>query len=451
MLATASVIAVVFFIIYFVVQTAVYGELDNDLAYEANRHTKEIYIQNDAILFRNKNEWEEKEHREVQVNPVFIQLVNKEGQPMDKSPNLKEDFLVLNEDKGFDIQFDTQLSNSTIRQIQIPIKQNENLKGYIITAMSLEGPKIVLESLRKNLFILFPIVLMGLFFITRFLAGRSIIPVQTITNTADRITRNSLNERIPLPLNKDELFILTSSINQLLDRMQEAIEREKQFTADASHQLRTPLAVLKGTLEVLIRKPRTEEIYQERIQYSIQEINRISEIVDQLLILARFDKTKHKLVQQPINLQTTVDDVLHRYRGTILEKGLAVNVKAIKESVIQSDPYYIDLILDNVLSNAIKYTRKNSAIDILISKKENQLYCQIQDQGIGIKTEDIDHIFNPFFRSDALEHKNIKGNGLGLSIVKKASELLDIKITITSELKKGTCFTLSFGDTNKAS
>src|SRR5690606_22671498 len=99
---------------------------------------------------------------------------------------------------------------------------------------------------------------------------RSIQPVRTITRAANRITRRNLNERISLPGNHDELYDLTSSINELVSRMEKAIEREEQFTADASHQLRTPLAVLKGTLEVLIRKPREEKEYQEKIRYSIR-------------------------------------------------------------------------------------------------------------------------------------------------------------------------------------
>lgn len=444
MLATATVMASVFLFIFFVVHTVVYRELDNDLAYEAHKHTKEIHIVKDSIIFINKKEWEEREHRVVQVNPVFVQIVDENGRIMDKSPNLKEGALAFHSEEIADTHFDTKLNNEAIRQVQIPIEQFGVLKGYILTAMSQEGAVIVLSNLKNILILLFPIVLLGLFIITRFLAGRSIIPVKVITSTTDRITRNNLNERVLLPQNKDELHRLASSINELLNRIQNAIERERQFTADASHQLRTPLAVLKGTLEVLVRKPRKEEEYQEKIKSSIAEIDRISGIVNQLLILARFDKNTQKLEKRKLDLRIAVDDILQRFKSTIHPKNLSINVDADAESCLSSDPYYVDLILENIISNAVKYATQNGKIDISILEKERELVCKIKDNGIGIQKADLQNIFHPFFRSEELNHKEIKGNGLGLSIVKKASELLDVRIEVNSEISQGTTFSVFF-------
>lgn len=445
MLATAGVTLLVFIIIYIVAQTAMYSHIDSDLTIQARMHQKEIFIKNDSIFFINKNEWEEREHKEVRANPVFIQIVNEQGKLMDKSPNLKTSTLIFNENEAFYNQFNTKINGQKIRQIQVPVEQKGELKGYILTAMSLEGSNIVLDNLQQTLLILFPIVLLCLFIITRFLAGRSIIPVQIITQTTDRITRNSLNERVPLPQNKDELFTLTSSINELLDRMKDALERERQFTADASHQLRTPLAVLKGTLEVLIRKPRTSAEYEEKISFSIKEIDRISSAVEQLLILARLDKKTAKIAQMPVNLQIVINDILQRFRHDISKKSLAVNSTATEEFTITSDPYYMDLVLENLLSNAIKYADENTTIDIAIFNKKNKIVCQIKDFGIVIPPNDLEHIFNPFFRADALNHKSIKGNGLGLSIAQKVCDLLHIKLTVSSNLEEGTVFTLVFG------
>ncbi|WP_321538772.1 histidine kinase dimerization/phospho-acceptor domain-containing protein [Flavobacterium piscinae] len=126
----------------------------------------------------------------------------------------------------------------------------------------------------------------------RFFAGRSIKPVQTIIETSNQITKDNLKTRIPLPQNKDELFVLSENINSLLNRIENAVDREKQFTSDASHELRTPLAVIKGTMEVLIRKPRNEAEYKEKIRFCIDEIDRLNTMVDQLLLLARFENQK---------------------------------------------------------------------------------------------------------------------------------------------------------------
>ncbi len=230
----------------------------------------------------------------------------------------------------------------------------------------------------------------------------------------------------------------------MLDRIQEAIEREKQFTADASHQLRTPLAVLKGTLEVLVRKSRTEAEYQAKIQTSIAEIDRISDIVEQLLILARFEKSQQKRSLQTLDLSMVMDDILQRLKHKIQDKQMAVNVKSSGPHLIASDPYYLDLILENLLTNAIKYSPTQAAITVALLSKGSATVCWIEDTGIGIKQEDLEKIFLPFFRSDELDHKEIKGNGLGLSIVKKACDLLKIEIQVDSQLQEGTRFTLLF-------
>jgi signal transduction histidine kinase len=425
MLATASVIAVVFLIIFFVVEAAVYQELDADLSFEAHKHTKEIQIDGDVILFKNKNEWAEHEHREVQVNPVFIQLVTPRGVTMDKSPNLKEDQLVFVQEKAFNSHFDTELKSQSIRQVQLPVQQSGELKGYILAAMSLEGSEIVIESLKNNLLMLFPLVLLGLFFITRFLAGKSIQPVQLITTTTNRITRNNLNERISLPENKDELYTLTSSINELLARMQDAIEREKQFTADASHQLRTPLAVLKGTLEVLARKKRSPEEYQ-------------------VLLLARFDEKSAYKPKDEIQFETLFDDILTRYKQVITDRQLLVNVVIAACPAVFSVYYYVDIVLDNIVSNAIKYTAPGSTLTLAVFPEGGKVVCQVKDEGIGIDKAELAQIFHPFYRSAAVLSSSAKGNGLGLSIVKKACNLLGVAVQVDSELSKGTTFSLYF-------
>ncbi|RMG76612.1 MAG: sensor histidine kinase [Bacteroidetes bacterium] len=444
MLATASVTAVVFFVIFFVVKTTVFQELDRELAFEAHKHTKEIQIVKDSILFVNKREWAEREHREVQVNPVFIQVVNNAGQIMDKSPNLKDGHLVFDTSGKVNNYVDGELNNRRIRQVQIPIEEAGRQRGYILTAMSQEGAIIVLNNLRRTLLVLFPIVLVGLFFIARFLAGQSILPVKIITRTANAITRTNLNERIPYPVNKDELFELTAAINELLARIQKAMEREKQFTADASHQLRTPLAVLKGTFEVLNRKPRTPEEYREKIEVGIAEIDRMSEIVNQLLVLARFDEYAQKQNKRPLDLRRIIDDVLSRFKSEIEEKNLTVEVHVNGTQHILADAYYVDLILENILSNAIKYSFSGGKIAIELTQNASHTTCRIKDEGRGINPGDLEQIFQPFFRSEALLHKDIKGNGLGLSIVRKAIDFLGGHIEVDSEPGKGTTCSISF-------
>jgi signal transduction histidine kinase len=445
MLATAIIIALVFGIVYFIVQQTVYQNIDNDLSFEANKHTSEIKIVEYGIHFINADEFEENEHREVQVNPVFIQLMNSSGVLMDKSPNLKEKQLIFKSDNNQGQHFSTTLNNRAIRQVQIPVQKDNKIAGYIVAAMSLESSLMVLENLRNTLLLSYPIVLIGLFFISSFLAGRSIIPVVSIINTTNRITKNNLNERVELPQNDDELYDLSSSINGLLSRIEDALEREKQFTSDASHELRTPLSVLRGTLEVLVRKERSMEEYQEKIKYSLTEIDRMSSIIDQLLELARFDANPELSSKSAISLNGLVQQTMVQQKPNCSDKNITVNIQQTNfDDNVKVNGFYARLIIDNILSNAVKYSRNDTTIEINLTADEHSSSITIIDQGLGIKPDDMKQIFTPFFRSDALQHKEIKGVGLGLSIAQKAAKAINADIEISSEHGVGTTVKVNF-------
>lgn len=444
MLAMAIIMAMAFLVAYFVVSGAVYRNLDNDLSYEAHKHANEIRINGDSITFENKAEWEEREHREVQVNPVFIQLIDKKGRLMDKSPNLKEDVLEFGESE-FGGHFDSQMGGRSIRQVQLPIEKEGKIVGYILAAMSSESAISTLLKLRNVLIVSYLFVLAGLYFISRFLAGRSISPVSEVTNTIARITKYNLKERVELPQNKDEIYDLSASFNSLLDRIENTIERERQFTSDASHELRTPLATLRGTLEVLIRKPRTEQEYVEKIKVGLSEIEKMANTLEQLLLLARLDSnaaaTTHK---NSIPLPIIVDQSLGSLNRLILDKNLQLDFQFNEDRELLVPQFYTNLILQNLLSNAIKYSENDSSINISIDEVDGRVVCVIEDHGIGINKEDLQNIYDNFFRSDALKHKHVSGNGLGLSIVKKCADAIKANLNIESTLGKGTTVTIKF-------
>ncbi|MCK0130011.1 ATP-binding protein [Flavobacteriaceae bacterium F08102] len=444
MIVTTIIMAVAFVVVYFVVKGVVYRNIDGDLSYEAEKHIDEIKIVGDSIKIKNKKEWEEREHREAQVNPVFIQILDKNGAFMDRSPNLKENKLKFKTKATFGGSFNEHLNDRAIRQIQLRIEQDGILKGYIIAAMSFESSKMVLVYLRNILLVVYLVLLASLYFISKYIAGRSIKPVKLVTDTTSRITKNNLNERVPLPPNKDELFDLSTEINALLQRIENAIERERQFTSDASHELRTPLATLRGTLEVLLRKPREPSEYEEKIIFSLGEINRMTETIEQLLLLARFDSDTKIPSDISVSLATLIDEIISRYKEEITAKDLIVNFRndlAVEPMVSE---YYARLIIGNVFGNAVKYAKERTTIYVHLKRVDTKVICTIKDQGIGIKKEDLNMIFNHFFRSNALEHKNIVGNGLGLSIAKKAADAINATIRVESKYGVSTTFIIKF-------
>jgi signal transduction histidine kinase len=437
-LSTALLISVVFCTIYGITLYSINQHINDDILEESTEYREEIEIDSNNAYLIQVNQWRARDNNRVDVNPVFVQFLDNQNKLIDKSPNLKGFQLQLYKSSKDNQFVDTFLNKKPIRQIQIPLFDQDKKIGYLFIAMSLDEATLILTNLRNTLFITFPLILVLLFFIARLIAGRSIKPVKLITETSRRITTDNLKDRMILPQNKDELFVLSKTINDLLDRIENAVEREKQFTSDASHELRTPLTVLKGTLEVLIRKPRGQSEYEEKINFSISEVNRLNNLVDQLLLLARFENHKQSLRIEKIYLNAIILDVITLYSNKINDKKLEILHDFSKDYFVKSDNYLVSIIISNVVSNAIKYSKQNGKISISISKSGSKTSCIIADNGIGIPESDLDKIVNPFFRSNPTLHPEIKGSGLGLSIVERITQLLDIEFEIESEINKGT-------------
>lgn len=443
-ITTGLLILMVFFAIHSIVKFSVYITVNANISKEVKNHLNEIEVKNDSFFLIHMEEWKEKEHNTVDVNPVFIQFLDKDGVVIEKSPNLKKHFLHFKSAKKDNELFDSKIVDKKIRQIQVPIYQKDKVIGYLMVAMSLEDASMVLQNLSEILIIAFPLILIILFLIARFIAGRSIKPISAIIQTSNVITKDNLKSRIPLPLKKDELYVLSQTINNLLNRIENAIEREKRFTSDASHELRTPLTVIKGTLEVLIRKPRNSEEYQDKINYCITEVNRLNNIVDQLLLLARYEDQNQSVKIENICLNVILLDTISRFSNLIQSNKIEVITHFSNELYVNSDRYLVSIIINNLISNAIKYSKANDKLTIELTAVEDEIVCYISDSGIGIPAEDLRKIFNPFFRSQSTDHLDIKGTGLGLSIVSRLCELLKIEISILSQENKGTQVKLLF-------
>lgn len=439
----AFLIAIVFLFIYNIVKYSVNQHINEEIQEELFKHLDDVSTDSNDTYLIQVDQWRAREHNSISVNPVFVEFYDNNKLLIDKSPNLKSSNLKLLSDEQNNLFIDTSLNQIPVRQIQTAIINKNKVVGYLVVAMSMEDFEIV-QILKNILIVLFPLIIIILFFIARFFAGRSILPVKTIIDTSSQITRDNLQMRIPLPTNKDELYALSQNINNLLDRIEYAIEREKQFTSDASHELRTPLAVIKGTMEVLIRKPRNQQEYENKINFCISEVDRLNKMVDQLLLLARFENQKQNINNESIYLNALLLDQITRFSDKIATKKITINTNFTSEFYINSDSYLVSIIISNLISNAIKYTNNHGEISIILSQNSESLLFTIIDNGIGIAKNDLDKVFHSFYRADSLNNTTIKGTGLGLSIVKRLCALLSVTITIESELNVGTIINLSF-------
>ena len=446
---TGLLVLAVFSAIYFIVKLTVYNHIDENLNIEVQDHLKEVKVENGVVIMMDAEEWEEREHNSVDVNPVFVQFLDLNKKIIEKSPNLKNEKLVFHNNKDHFQLFDTKLLGNKIRQIQVPLHLHSKKIGYLIIAMSLSDSSKVLDNLMDTLLVTFPIILLILFFLARFFAGRSIKPINDIIQTSNIITKDNLKTSIQLHKTREELYTLSKTINNLLNRIEDAIEREKQFTSDASHELRTPLTVIKGTLEVLIRKPRDSREYEDKINYCINEVDHLNMLVDQLLTMARFENQKHQINAENVYLNAVILDVLTLNSEKINSKKLKVKFDAGQDYYTYSDNFLIITILRNIISNSLKYTKDGGEVSVFLSKEGDRTICRISDNGIGIVKSDLEMIFNPFFRSNYTEHPEIKGVGLGLSIVKRITEQLDIQFKIESKIEVGTTVILGFKEEMK--
>lgn len=445
MTATAVLVMVIFTSIYLVVYKTVYNHLNDDLDAEYREVANGIEIFDGQFIFTDQAEWSEIEHGQIEVNPIFIQVADTTGNIIKKSPNLMRTSLVILENEDRKIFFNSELSTGRIRQLQMILpNQLDEKAGYISVAVPLEESQRVVKNLLMILLSAFPVVLLVLYFITRFIAQKSIAPVKILTERAGKISRENMNERISLPPRKDELYTLTITINNLLDRIEDMVIRERQFSSDASHELRTPLSVLKGTLGLMIRKPRDPSYYIEKTNTCLEEVDRMSVLVDQLLLLARYEKDAIPYTLRATNLTDLINNIIARHANTLELKGIILNLDVERNLTVMTDPFMTEQILENIFSNALKYSFHNGIIKIFSNGSGHQLSLTIKDEGIGMNNEELLQIFNRFFQADKSRSAVVKGHGLGLAIAKRFADLLQITIHVESRPGKGSSFTLVF-------
>ena len=443
---TALIFSLVFLLIYLVANFTVVRNIDRELQLELDKHKGEIFLVDGKIRFLYLNEWKQMEHTQLQLNPIFIEIVDLEGNSMDRSPNLGENHLTFSPEKAKSEEAWTQkIGSREVRQRQIPLLNAGKQEGYLLLAKSFEDSRELLDNLRNVLLLIYPLILVSLYLSMRYLAGKSIEPLEKISLKTNQITQQNLNERVPETGTNDEIGQLTRAINSLLGRLEQAMQREKQFTSDASHELRTPLAVLRGTLEVLIRKPRSAEEYETKVKTALMSIDRMSAMLDQLLALARVENGKN-LVKEELELITFLEE--------LADKITEEQAHSIQFQSLVGVPIYVathekslEMILQNLLENAVKYSLPGGEVFLRVGK-EKEAFIEVVDSGSGIASEYLEQIFDPFFRvQEALDH-GIPGTGLGLAIVKKLAQESSIRLSVSSEKGKGSTFRLDFSETS---
>ncbi|NWF92363.1 MAG: HAMP domain-containing protein [Syntrophaceae bacterium] len=404
--------------------------------------------------------------RSLNLRPVgkFIQVLDESGNIGRKSDNLRNVQLPIsltalkNASKGV-VTFETNrsFSNSPLRIITFPVLEQNHMSKIIQVASSLEDVEDALNTLFIILMVAVPLALLVASLGGQFLANKALGPVDRITQTARIITSQSLNQRIEPPKAKDEISRLIETFNDMISRLDQSFRQIKQFTADASHELKTPLTILKGEVEVALRRKRTDQEYIQVLRSNLEEINRMSKIVEDLLLLSRADCGEVRLEREDINLTEILTEVVAQMSFLARTKNLRLEMSNHSgEMHIFGDRLRIRELFINLIENGIKYTEAGGAIRIHLTKEslreEGGLLTwakgdqaefakvTVSDTGIGIAEEDQGKIFNRFFRVDKARSREEGGSGLGLSICKWIVEAHHGEIRVESQLGSGSSF-----------
>jgi two-component system, OmpR family, sensor kinase len=322
----------------------------------------------------------------------------------------------------------------------------EQQAATLIVLQSLYRQNEFLETLAGTFWIVIPLALLLAGAGGYLLARRSLSPVVMMSTQASRIGSENLYERLQVQNPRDELGQLAGSFNELLDRLNQSFERQRRFVADASHELRTPVAILWGEAEVtLAQEKRTEQEYRESLQILREEAKRLKHIVEDLFTLARADAGQHPLAPTDFYLDELAAECSKNVRTLASAKQIAISCKSGAELPIRADEALLRRMLMNLLDNAIKYTPPGGFVSLCCGEEDGHYRLSLEDSGQGIPGELQPRIFERFFRADKARSRgetDSGGAGLGLTIASWIAGAHGGKLELTRSTPQGSVFTV---------
>ena len=329
----------------------------------------------------------------------------------------------------------------SLRLLTIPVTENDKVAYVVQVVSSPASIHSALNSLKVRLFFLSPLIVFLTGIVGAFIAKITLNPVDNMIRTVRQIAADNLKLRINIPDTKDEIKKLADTFNDMLMRLDKSFSSQQQFIQDISHELKTPLTILKGELEVTLKKIRSAQEYETVLHSSLEEINKINRLVENLLILARFENRERRLDIKSTDLNILMEKVLDDIKILAEQKNIKIIFSEQEKTVLEADENQIRQLFLNLLDNAIKYTPKDGKVTVSLKKENNFTKIQISDTGIGIPKNGLPYIFDRFYRMD--KARSSLGFGLGLSIAKSIVEAHKGKIEVQSQPGQGTTFTIS--------
>lgn len=451
----ATLIAFSYFLFQYSMQTTE-SEFDSDVRNIAVDVSQSIDFDLFGRLSVSDNLLEEEEKQlPFDFREVLIQVRATTGASLLRSRTLGAKNLPLTRDDIRDLQekktlFRTlhaqDLAGAKVRDYRL-VTVLVDRPGPVDFVLQVAAPTDRVDKAHKNLLVFFgfsiPIVLILATASGFYLSGRALNPVREIISTAQRITAMQLNERVPVPKTEDEIADLAHALNGLLDRLEKAFLSLESLIGEASHQIKTPLAILRGELDLMGSKPRSPNEMEDFLQTASHEVGYLSRVVEDIILLARMDAGSQMLVLQPLELQEVLLETVVRINKLAEKKQIHITVEAPQSIPFIGDPDLLRSMMEALLENAVKYSSAGRPIATRLEDKGLTVELTIDDNGPGIPADALPKIFDRFFRSSSTR-RAVAGAGLGLAIAKKIAELHDGRIAAHNRPEGGARFTVTF-------
>ena len=337
----------------------------------------------------------------------------------------------------------TTSNGQQVRLYSMALTDNNAPYAVIQVGESLAQLNATLQNVLIEFLLLVPVVLLLGTLGSYWLAGRAFVPVDRLTRTAQQIKAGDLHQRVPVPRSRDEIQRLATTLNEMIERLEQTFTRQRRFVADASHELRTPVAAIRSMTELAQLQHLSEDEYNTILRDINAESERLGRLISDLLALARADEGQTRLECLPVRLDLLAQAVAASAEPLALEHSVSIQVHASQAITVNGDEARLIQAVMNLLDNAIIYTNPNGQVMLTVEVKQQQAHILVQDTGIGIAPEHIPHLFERFFRVDQARVRT-EGNssGLGLAIVDWVVHAHGGSISVESKQEEGSTFTV---------
>ena len=395
--------------------------------------------------------WVEARSKDPKLLNIIVQIFDAKGDIVASSKNTQGITNVSEQALFAALQgrstSDTLTSSYPTKKMQMfrlfitPAIQNDRVEYVVEVASPLDSITDALNSLKVTLFILFPITVLITGIMGGFLAKLTLRPVDSMIRTIHDITAENMKMKLSIPNTKDEIQKLAETFNDMLARLDHAFTSQRYLFEDLSHELKTPLTILKGEFEVVLKKMRSSEDYETILKSSLEEVDKMTRLVENLLMLASLESKKIAPEKKTLDITLLVKSVVDNIKRLAERKGLRIDFAGKEGISIIGDEKELKQLFLNIIDNAVKYTTEGGNINIRIAEDAHDAAIMIKDTGIGIPAGDIPHIFDRFYRVQ--NARSARGFGLGLSIAWAVVDTHNGSIKVDSALGEGTTFIIT--------